>query len=87
MNDKREREWERLILRRLHDHPGHEAILLPTMFTPPIMLSNILRIGTELSKKGFATAPDRRLGGWHMKLLGPGVAACQGTPGQFPSLR
>jgi hypothetical protein len=87
MTDKREMEWERLILRRLFEHPGREAILIPSMFTPPILLTNILRLGTELSKKGYTTPPDRRMGGWHMKLLEPGVTACQGTPGQGPPVR
>jgi hypothetical protein len=83
MTDKRDKEWEKLILRRLFEHPGREAILIPSMFTPPILLTNILRLGTELSKKGYTTPPDRRMGGWHMKLLEPGTAACQGTPSQF----
>jgi len=91
MDDKRERTWERVILRRLYDHPGHEAILIPTMFMPPILLSNIQRIGGELNKKGFTTAPDRRMGGWHMKLLDAGIAACQagnaGAPGQGAAFR
>ncbi len=87
MNDKREQEWERLILHRLYDQPGREAVLIPSMFLPPIMLTNILRIGTELSKKGLTTAPDRRLGGWHMKLLEPGITLCQGTPAQRPMMR
>jgi hypothetical protein len=87
MNDKRDQLWEKLILRRLYEQPGREAVLVPSMFMPPIMLTNILRIGTDLSKKGLTTAPDRRLGGWHMKLLEPGAALCQGTPGQNPTMR
>jgi hypothetical protein len=91
MDDKRERTWEAVILRRLYDHPGHEAILIPTMFVPPILLSNIQRIGGELHKKGFTTSPDRRMGGWHMKLLDPGIAACQSgaavTTGHRPTIR
>jgi hypothetical protein len=82
MDDKRDKQWEKLILRRLYEQTGREAILIPSMFMPPILLTNILRIGTELSKRGLTTAPDRRLGGWHMKLLEPGIALCQGTPGQ-----
>lgn len=80
MTDKREQTWEKLILRRLYEHPGREAILIPSMFTPPILLTNILRIGSELSKKGYTTTPDRRMGGWHMKLLEPGATAAQGGP-------
>ena len=87
MTDKREQQWEQLILRRLFEHPGREAILIPSMFTPPILLTNILRLGTELSKKGYTTPPDRRMGGWHMKLLEPGVTACQGPAGQGLSMR
>jgi hypothetical protein len=87
MTDKREQQWQQLILRRLFEHPGREAILIPSMFTPPILLTNILRLGTELSKKGYTTPPDRRMGGWHMKLLEPGVTACQGPAGQGLSMR
>lgn len=87
MQDKREQTWEKLILRLLHDHPGREAIVVPSMFTPPILLTNIMRIGNELSKKGYTTAPDRRMGGWHMKLLEPGAAACQGTAFSNPTMR
>lgn len=91
MDDKRERTWQAVILRRLYDHPGHEAILIPTMFVPPILLSNIQRIGGELHKKGFTTSPDRRMGGWHMKLLDAGIAACQSgaspTAHQRPAMR
>ncbi len=79
MDDKKEKEREELVLRLLYTQPGREAILLPTMFHPPIMLSNIQRIGFDLKKKGFTTGPDRRMGGWHLKLLEPGVAFCQGT--------
>jgi hypothetical protein len=68
-----------LILRQLHTNPGREAVLVPSLFEPPIMLSNIFRIGGILKSKGFTTAPNRRLGGWHMKLLEPGVAYCE-TP-------
>jgi hypothetical protein len=78
MNEKREKDWERLILRQLYEQPGREAVLIPGMFIPPIMLSNIQRIGNDLSKRGFTTAPNRRMGGWHMKLLEPGINACQG---------
>ena len=83
MDEKKDRKWEALILRQLYEHPSREAILLPTMFIPPIMLSNIQRIGLELKKKGYTTAPDRRMGGWHMKLLEPGITACQATTGQL----
>jgi hypothetical protein len=79
MDAKQDKKWEDLILRKLHELPGREAILLPQMFLPPIMLSNLHRIGGGLSKKGYTTPPDRRLGGWHMRLLEPGIAACQGT--------
>ena len=64
MTDKREQQWQQMIL-RLFEHPGREAILIPSMFTPPILLTNILRLGTELSKKGYTSPPDRRMGGWH----------------------
>ena len=77
-NAKKERTWEDLIIRQLYQYPSREAILVPTMFAPPILLSNIQRIGAELRKKGFTTAPDRRMGGWHMKLLQPGIDYCQG---------
>ena len=79
MNEKKDLEWENSIVRLLYTSPGREAILLPTMFSPPIMLSNIQRIGFELKKKGFTTGPDRRLGGWHLKLLDPGIKFCQAT--------
>jgi hypothetical protein len=48
------------------------------MFQPPIMLSNIFRIGLQLKGKGMTTGPDRRMGGWHLRLLGPGLEFCQG---------
>jgi len=84
MDAKQDKKWEDLILRKLYELPGREAILLPTMFNPPIMLSNIQRLAGELKKKGYTTGPDRRMGGWHLKLLEPGVAACQGTTAQTP---
>lgn len=65
------------ILRKLHENPGHEAVLVPSMFVPPIMLSNIFRLGCVLKKMGYTTAPTRRLGGWHLRLLGPGIAFCE----------
>ncbi len=79
MDDKKEKKWEDLILRALNERAGREAILVPSMFTPPIMLSNIHRIGCQLKNKGYTTAPDRRMGGWHMRLLEPGVTYCQGS--------
>jgi hypothetical protein len=68
------------ILRTLHTSQGREAVLVPSMFNPPIMLSNIFRIGGMLKAKGYTTAPTRRLGGWHMRLLDPGVAYCEADP-------
>lgn len=79
MNAKKDKNCEELILRFLYDQPGREAVLVPTMFRPPIMLSNIQRLGGELKKKGYTTGPDRRMGGWHLRLLEPGVAFCQGN--------
>ena len=75
-------KMEAAILRKLYEHPGHEAILLPQMFAPPMMLSNIFRLSCQLRKRGMTTGPDRRLGGWHLKLLEPGVAFCQGNIGR-----
>jgi hypothetical protein len=69
-----------LILRQLHSSPGREAVLLPSLFLPPIMLSNIFRIGGILKSKGYTTVPNRRLGGWHMRLTDAGVAYCEATP-------
>jgi hypothetical protein len=69
-----------LILRALYTSPGREAILIPSMFNPPIMLSVIFRLGGMLKGKGYTTAPTRRLGGWHLKLLDPGVAYCDANP-------
>ena len=66
-----------LILQALYNNHGREAILVPSMFSPPIMLSNIFRLGGYLKKKGYTTPPTRRLGGWHLKLLEPGVAYCE----------
>jgi len=68
------------ILRTLYGSPGREAVLVPSMFHPPIMLSNIFRIGFVLKGKGFTTAPTRRMGGWHLKLLDPGAAYCETVP-------
>ena len=68
------------ILRNLYNQPGREAILVPSMFNPPIMLSNIFRVGGLLKSKGYTTAPTRRLGGWHMRLLDPGIAYCEANP-------
>jgi hypothetical protein len=70
-------KMEELIIRALYENSGHEAILVPQRFTPPIMLSNIFRLGFVLKKKGFTTAPDRRMGGWHMRLLEPGIDYCK----------
>jgi hypothetical protein len=86
MDAKMDRKCEELILRKLYDLPGREAILLPTMFNPPIMLSNIHRLGGEMKKKGYTTNPDRRMGGWHMRLLPPGVDACEGAKPSAPPL-
>ena len=69
-----------LMLRQLYVHPGREAILLPSMFNPPILLTNIFRVGGILKSKGYTTAPNRRLGGWHFKLLEPGIAYCEAAP-------
>jgi hypothetical protein len=68
---------EELIMRELHAQPKREAILVPSMFQPPIMLSNIFRIACQLKGKGYTTGPDRRMGGWHLRLLGPGIAFCE----------
>ena len=73
---------EELILRELYSHPGREATLVPAMFDPPIMLTNIFRISCGLKRKGYTTGPDRRMGGWHLRLLGPGIAFCEGNAGQ-----
>ncbi len=78
MDPRADLKIEELILRELYRHPGHEAILLPSLFNPPIMLSNIFRIACGLKKKGYTTAPDRRMGGWHMRLQPPGIAYCEG---------
>jgi hypothetical protein len=77
MNDEKMQD---LILRALFDSPGHEAVLLPSLFNPPIMLSNIFRVGNLLKSKGYVSAPNRRLGGWHYRLLEPGKAYCQAGP-------
>ena len=71
-----------LIIRTLHSSPGREAILVPSMFNPPILLTNIFRIGGILKSKGYTTVPNRRMGGWHMKLLEPGVSYCEAAPAQ-----
>jgi hypothetical protein len=76
-NKNPDQKLEDLILRKLYEHAGHEAVLVPSMFQPPVMLSNIFRIGGILKKKGYTTAPDRRLGGWHMRLLEPGILASE----------
>ena len=78
-----------LILRALYENSNREAILVPTMFTPPIMLSNIFRIGLYLKSKGYTSAPTRRLGGWHFRLLEPGIAYCQtpAAPAQKPGMK
>ncbi|HWF19627.1 MAG TPA: hypothetical protein VG754_10180 [Verrucomicrobiae bacterium] len=69
-----------MILRALHENPNREAILVPSMFNPPIMLSNIFRLGGVLKRKGYTTPPTRRMGGWHLRLLEPGVAYCEADP-------
>jgi hypothetical protein len=79
--ENKDDRWEALILRQLYSNPGYQAILVPSMFNPPIMLSNIMRIGQMLKGKGFTTGPDRRMGGWHLKLLPAGVEFCQGVQG------
>ena len=66
-----------LILRQLYDSPGRETVLLPSLFNPPIMLSHIFRLGGIMKSKNLTTAPQRRMGGWHMKLLDAGVAYCE----------
>jgi len=79
MDPRADLKMEELILRELYRHPGHEAILLPSLFNPPIMLSNIFRIACGLKKKGYTSAPDRRMGGWHMRLQPMGIAYCEGA--------
>jgi hypothetical protein len=75
MNDEKMQDN---IVRVLYGSPGREAILVPSMFNPPIMLSNIFRLGGVLKNKGFVTkAPDRRMGGWHLKLSDTGIAYCE----------
>jgi hypothetical protein len=78
MDARNDAKLEDLILRALNEHAGREAVLVPAMFNPPIMLSNILRLACQLKHKGYTTAPDRRMGGWHLRLLEPGIAHCQG---------
>lgn len=75
--DKADEKMEELILRKLYEFPQREAILVPSFFAPPIMLSNIFRLGCKLKQKGFTTQPDRRMGGWHMRLLEPGISYCE----------
>jgi hypothetical protein len=77
--ENKDSKWESSILRQLYSQPGHEGILVPAMFNPPILLSNIQRLGMVLKNRGYTTGPDRRMGGWHMKLLAPGIEFCQGT--------
>ncbi len=66
-----------LILRHLYECQNREAVLVPSMFSPPILLSNIFRLGMVMKAQKFTTAPVRRLGGWHMKLLEAGVTYCE----------
>jgi len=80
MDIKVEDKLEVLILRKLYEYPGHETVLVPSLFMPPIMLSNIFRVGCQLKRKGLTTNPDRRMGGWHLRLLAPGIAFCQEKP-------
>jgi len=75
--ENKDSKWEASILHQLYSRPGHEAILVPSMFNPPILLSNIQRLGMALKNRGYTTGPDRRMGGWHMKLLPPGIEFCQ----------
>lgn len=77
MDAKDDKKLEELILHQLYSQPGYQAVLVPSMFSPPIMLSNIFRIACALKSKGYTTPPDRRQGGWHLKLLDPGIAVCQ----------
>ncbi|MDB6065473.1 MAG: hypothetical protein JWR26_1681 [Pedosphaera sp.] len=79
MDAKQDRKFEDLMLHALMERPGHEAVLVPSMFNPPIMLSHIFRIGCAMKGKGYTTAPDRREGGWHFRLLEPGIAHCQSS--------
>ena len=81
MDTRDDAKLEDLIVRELYTKPGYEAILLPSLFTPPIMLSNIFRIACQLKKKGLTSPPDRRMGGWHLKLKEAGVSYCQDSPG------
>jgi hypothetical protein len=78
MDPRDDSKLEELILRELNAQASKEAILVPTKFNPPIMLSVLFRIGLSLKSKGYTTAPDRRMGGWHLKLLGPGIEHLQG---------
>jgi hypothetical protein len=81
MDPRDDTKLEELILRELYTHPGHEAILVPTLFSPPIMLSVIFRLACQLKKKGYINPPDRRMGGWHLRLTQGGVAFCQTSEG------
>ncbi len=77
MDAIRDGKMEEFILRKLHEYTGHEAVLVQSIFMPPIMLSNIFGFGCILKKRGYTSAPTRRLGGWHLRLLGPGAAFCE----------
>ena len=69
------------ILRELYASPNREAVLVPSMFEPPIMLSNIFRLGGVLKSRGYlAGPPQRRMSGWHLKLSDAGIAYCEAQP-------
>lgn len=78
--NKADKKFEEAILRELYHRNKHEAILLPSAFEPPIMLSHIFRVGCALKNRGLTTGPDRRSGGWHLKLTDAGVTFCQEQP-------
>jgi len=77
MNDEK---MMNAIVLELYSSPGREEVLVPSLFNPPIMLSNIFRLGGLLKNKGYTTAPQRRMGGWHLRLMDFGVAYCESLP-------
>jgi len=73
-------ELEELILRKLHIHAAEQPYLLvtPEMFSPPIALHDIWRIGLRLKDRKFLKSPpgdDPR--GWWMRISTEGILYCE----------
>jgi hypothetical protein len=75
-----ESELEGLILRELHIHAADQPywLVTPKMFSPPIAIHDIWRVGLRLKNRGFLKSPpgdDPK--GWWMNISTEGILYCE----------